>query len=351
MNPSDLTTAAKRVFRNRTAILLAVPLAVLFAGACDAPDTRNCPLVAKGGSDVHELEYELLIPANCPVPIGSSGETKRAGAYIRDGGVAEFNYAVAIVENANGGIVGRNYDYFSYPVGSSGETEAEPTTNYQAATVSTLNLNNAYDYGYFEVTNNLDQLGTGPYGEVKITYSQSVMTNVIDGTTIPPRNSTATWRAKANGGTPPYNYYWYRDGTLVGTSEYYTGSTGTQNFGLRAAVVDQTMTERVAVMPVDVGGVLTGISGPEMVYLYTYDPLASKGTWTAVVNGGTAPFTYQWYRDGYPTGLNSATHTEHIDERVDFSLRLMVRDATGKTAFDEKWIRVGQKDCPTCPAY
>ncbi len=325
--------------------------AAMLAGACDAPNTRNCPLIGKGGSDVYELEYELLIPSNCPVPIGTPGEIKRAGAYVRDRGKDEFVYAVAIVTNSAGQNVGFDFDLFRLIDGGDDGAEAEPTTTYRAATAGSVNLDNAYDYGYFEATNDLSRTGSGPHGEIKITYTRSAIANVIDGTSIPPRNSTATWRASVTGGAPPYNYYWYRDGTLVGTSEFYTGNTGTENFGLRAAVVDQTMTERVAVMPVDVGGALTHIDGPGMAYLYTNNPGMSSATWTAAVQGGTPPFTYQWYRDGYPTGANGASHTEHIDERVDFTLRALVRDATGKTASNEKFVRVAQRDCATCPAY
>lgn len=350
-SPSARRRALTRCVRRGVALPVAVPLALLFGGACDDPDTRNCPLEGRAGADVYDLEYELLIPADCPVPIGAAGETKRAGAYIRDGGVAQFDYAVAFVKNSAGQVVGDDYDFFSFIPGGGGETEAEPTTLYQAATTGTLNLDNRYDYGYFEVTNDLNRVGSGPHGEVRITYARSVMTNVIDGTPIPPRNSTVTWRAAVTGGTPPYSYYWYRDGTLVGTSEYYTGTTGTQNFGLKAAVVDQTMTERVAVMPVDVGGALVAIDGPDWAYLYTYDVRLSNATWTAVVHGGTAPFTYRWYRDGYLTGSTTSSHTEHIDERVDFILRVEVTDANGKTALDQKFVRVGQKDCATCPAY
>lgn len=93
------------------------------------------------------------------------------------------------------------------------------------------------------------------------------------------------------------------------------------------------------------------IDGPDVAYLYTNDPLASTATWTAVVQGGTAPFTYQWYRDGYATGENSPSHTEHVDERVDFTVWVVVRDVTGKTAVHQRHVRVAQKDCATCPSY
>lgn len=318
--------------------------------ACDAIDTRNCPLVAKNGSGGYLLEYELLIPSDCPVPIGSPGEWKRAGANVFDYGVRDFLYAEVYVENSDARFLAHRV----VPFRAAGEfTQAEPSTAYQAATGGTgFNLSNKYDYGWFFATNSAGGGTTAdPYGELKITYVASAIANVIDGTPIPPRNSTATWRAAVMGGTPPYNYYWYRDGALVGTSEYYTGNTGTESFGLRAAVVDQTMTERVAVMPVDVGGALTHIDGPGTAYLYTNDPRMSSATWTAAVQGGTAPFTYQWYRDGYPTGANGAAHTEHIDERVDFTLRVLVQDATGKTASNEKFVRVAQRDCASCPAH
>lgn len=327
--------------------LMAFMVSVGLFGACDAPDTRNCPLVAKNGSDVYDLEYALLIPANCPVPIGQRGERKRAGARIVDGGAADFAFAEVVVRNSDGVGVAIDFDAF---VPADGGRIAEPGTEYSAAMGSIVDLDRAYDYGFFRALRDYGDAG-GPYGELKITYVRSAMANVIDGTPIPPRNSTATWRATVTGGVPPYSYYWYRDGMLVGTSELYTGDTGTDNFALRAAVVDQTMTERAAVMPVDVGGALTRIDGPEMAYLYTNDPLASRATWTAAVQGGTAPFTYQWYRDGYPTGGNGASHTEHIDERVDFTLRVVVRDVAGKTAVGEKLVRVGQRDCATCPTY
>lgn len=112
------------------------------------------------------------------------------------------------------------------------------------------------------------------------------------------------------------------------------------------------MSERAAVIPVDVGGALVSILGPETAYWDHSNPLNSRATWTAGIQGGTAPFTYQWYRDGYPAGTGSS-HTEHIDERVDFKLRLEIRDSTGKTAIGERSIRVGERSCTSsgCVTY
>ena len=230
---------------------------------------------------------------------------------------------------------------------------AEPSALYMAGTGGIgYDLNKKYDYGYFYVTNNpWGGTQSDPYGQIKITYRQTAMVNRIDGTTIPPRNSTATWSAQVSGGVPPYSFYWYRDDVLVGTSQFYTGTTGTANFGLRVAVVDQTMSERVDVMPVDVGGALVSITGPDVAYLVHDDPMGSSATWTAAVQGGTPPFTYLWRREGFPTGTNSPSHTEYIDERQDFTLRVEITDATGKSAIHQKFVRVGERDCATCPPY
>ncbi len=323
----------------------------LTAGACDALDTRGCPLVAKNGSDSYLLEYELLIPSDCPVPLGGVGEVKSAGARVLDYGNRDFRYAEVHVESSDRRRLNSRITPFS---NAGSYSYAEPSTSYVAGTGGAIGtgLDRRYDYGLFFATNNAGGGTTfDPYGEIKITYAASAMANVIDGTTIPPRNSTATWRASAGGGTPPYNYYWYRNGALVGTSEFYTGNTGTENFGLRAVVVDQTMTERAAVMPVDVGGALVRIDGPAEAYVYT-DGLAvgGSGTWTAAVQGGTAPFTYQWYRDGYPTGGSTASHTESFHERGGFTLRVEVRDATGKSAVNERFISVAES-CSGCQPF
>jgi hypothetical protein len=260
--------------------LAAASVLVLGRGACDV-DTRNCQLEATNGSDEYLLDYELVVPSDCPVPLGSPGEWKRAGATVFDYGNRDFTYAEVSMENSEGRRVAKRTVLFR----GGGEVGlAEPTTDYPAGTGGPggTSLDRLYDYGLFFATNNPGGGTTfDPYAKVKITYAGSKMANVIDGTSIPPRNSTASWSAAVTGGTPPYTFYWYRDGTLVGNSQYYTGHTGTENFWLRVAVVDQTMTERVAVMPVDVGGVLARIDGPQEGYVYTDGSQASSATWTA----------------------------------------------------------------------
>jgi hypothetical protein len=323
---------------------------VVSTAGCDMPDTRGCPLVAHSSSNSYLLDYELLIPSHCPVPLGTIGEWKRAGARVFDYGNRDFLYAEARVADSElitrGSQVVRFSDYGEYSL-------AQPTTVYQAAVAGGFaQIQNRYDYGWFYATNSaMGGFSGDPFGQIRITYTPTAMTNLIAGSSIPPRSATATWQASVSGGVPPYSFYWYRDSALVGTSQYYSGLTGNTNFDLRSIVVDQTMSERTAVMLVDVGGALVAIDGPSEATMKMWDPFSSMETWTAVISGGTAPFSYTWFRDGLQTGSNTSSHTEIIDERVDFRLRVVIQDATGKSAITDKDIRVIQRDCPSCPSY
>ncbi|MBW3654875.1 MAG: hypothetical protein KY444_02120 [Gemmatimonadetes bacterium] len=38
------------------------------------PTVRNCPIIAKSpSSNIYDLDYKLLIPADCPIPLASPG--------------------------------------------------------------------------------------------------------------------------------------------------------------------------------------------------------------------------------------------------------------------------------------
>jgi hypothetical protein len=54
---------------NRTATLASWMILVTGSGGCDELDTRNCPPIDhRNDSEQYLLDYELLIPSDCPVP-------------------------------------------------------------------------------------------------------------------------------------------------------------------------------------------------------------------------------------------------------------------------------------------
>jgi Subtilase family len=79
------------------------------------------------------------------------------------------------------------------------------------------------------------------------------------------------------------------------------------------------------------------ISGPTNTYVGDY------GTWTAVGTGGTAPYTYSWYRDGVYVGSGS-TYSDSVGYGT-FQLQVNVTDAAGGTASTWTWVTVGQQMC------
>lgn len=64
------------------------------------------------------------------------------------------------------------------------------------------------------------------------------------------------------------------------------------------------------------------ISGPTML------GYRQIGTWTAVVSGGSSPYTYRWYKNGVLVGTGSSYSA---GASGDFDLRLDVTDADGAT--------------------
>ncbi|HEX7239606.1 MAG TPA: S8 family serine peptidase, partial [Longimicrobiaceae bacterium] len=79
------------------------------------------------------------------------------------------------------------------------------------------------------------------------------------------------------------------------------------------------------------------IGGPATVAPY------SSATWTASGSGGTAPYSYTWYRDGVVVGTG-ATYTGYVEDGG-AQLQVNVTDAVGSTATGFRWVAT---DFGTC---
>lgn len=275
--------------------LLLVPLVMLTAafGRCGGSDKiRNCPVIGhNGGADLYSLEFDLIVPADCPVPLAEPGtEKKYAAAKLTDLGEVDFAWVSTKVRNSSGQKVAEHVDPFFGRF-------AEPSAEYKAAT-GTSQFNDYDKVTFFAYSATGDKNATG---ETKITYQQSSLKTQLNGTSNPAPQSTHTWYAPTSGGYPGYMYQWYRDGNPVGNGSTYTGDVGTTDFDLRVEVTDQTWSTRAAVLMVDVGGVLTTINGPSHVYASQ-----NGGTWTASGNGGTGSYTFNWYLEDQWVGSGNS---------------------------------------------
>ena len=315
-------------------------LALAASAACNADFTRvrECPLDDYAYDDQRLIEFELVIPANCPVPIGTRGEVKEAGAHIYDYGHSDFIWGTVVIRNSNGAYM----DDGVAPFRSDGaRMTAFPITAYRAATGGS-GTTLPPDQGTFRATNVLSINGApfDAFGIVTITYAFSAMSNRISGDQIPRANTVQMWSAAASGGATPYTYHWYRDSAYVGTGASYTASVGTRDFILRAEATDAAMATRAAVFPVRVNGVLAAVSGPSVVYA------SDGGTWTASAQGGTAPYAFDWYVDGHY--IDSGTVYSGYPGEGSHSVRVDAVDALGRRHSAEIGVRGMGSEDPGC---
>lgn len=72
-------------------------------------------------------------------------------------------------------------------------------------------------------------------------------------------------------------------------------------------------------------------------------------TWSAVVSGGSSPYTYQWYYDGVAAGTGSTYTRSVCPTHSSFKLRVVVTDSTGAT--DDAYHDVTVEVEPMCGDY
>lgn len=319
----------------RKVVLAAMSAGALLGSAGCEPKVRNCDITgASPSSNLYNLEYKLLIPADCPIPLANPGaEKKRAAGQIMDLGTADLQWASLEITNSNGKVVGHNVAPF---LAASGFTVARVQDDYVAATgARTFSDYDIATFRAWHLTN-----GKNATGKTRLVYRKSDLSAQVAGEMVPQPNGTHTWTAPVSGGYPGFTYQWYRDGNSVGTGASYTGPVYTADFDLRVEVTDQTWSTVAAVMAVDVGGILASIAGPD------YVERGDGSQWTATARGGSGAYTFEWYLDdvwvgdgpvwdGYPgDGLHR--------------LRVDVRDATG--VYDSHVLHVsGRTICAGCP--
>ena len=65
------------------------------------------------------------------------------------------------------------------------------------------------------------------------------------------------------------------------------------------------------------------------------------GYWFAVVSGGTAPYTYYWYLDGWSVGSNGSSYSGYITSPGSHYIYVTVMDANGQyTTSNQFFIHV-----------
>lgn len=158
-----------------------------------------------------------------------------------------------------------------------------------------------------------DSIGCEASGSVVISEpsSLSVSTSVTDEQTFEGCDGSAT--ATASGGTPPYSYQW-SDGQTTATASNLCPGTYTVTV-TDANGCEETVT--ITVNPLLCTGFSVAINTESLSCFE-----AGDGSATAVVTGGTAPFTYSWSNGGTTatiSGLAAGSYTVTVTDAVNCS--------------------------------
>ena len=148
--------------------------------------------------------------------------------------------------------------------------------------------------------------------------------------------STKTWSATVSGGTTPYSYKWYYNGTQVGTGTSYSRSVcyNHADFTIQATVTDSSspvQTKSVS-QAVDVTYVPPAtplevtMSGPSFAS-FTSATCSTK-TWSATASGGTTPYSYKWYYNGTQVGTGTSYSRSVCYNHADFTIQVTVTDSS-----------------------
>jgi len=170
--------------------------------------------------------------------------------------------------------------------------------------------------------------------QIQVLPPLSVSINPLDSSIL--LDQSVPFTSAVNGGVAPYSYQWYLNGSAyiganlnswtfspaaVGTYSVFLAVTDSHN------ITKQSQSATVKVMP----GLTVSISPLNASIL-----LGQSVTFTSTVNGGTLPYSYQWYLDGSsvsPATLNSWTYTPS-DTGIHY-VYLKVTDAGNSTAHSE----------------
>jgi hypothetical protein len=167
--------------------------------------------------------------------------------------------------------------------------------------------------------------------------------------------STKTWSASASGGTPPYSYNWYYNGTQVGTGTSYSRSVcyNHADFTIQVTGTDtsSTVQSKSVSQPVDVtytSPFTVTINGSNYEY-FEYLGACRNVTWTSTVSGGTSPYSYQWMIGTTVVGTGSS-YTKSVcrSQQPGFTLSLTVTGSNSASATDDHSVSVERGEYDGC---
>ncbi|MGC8848242.1 MAG: thermopsin family protease [Conexivisphaera sp.] len=236
-------------------------------------------------------------------------------------GVTDVGVPVSFSSSIKGGTPPYTYTWYldGRPVGSSGNYTLSPpspgTYSLQVVVV---------DSAGYSIPSNVISISVNPDPTVSIYVS----TNVTD------VGISVQLSALVSGGTPPYTYTWYLDGRPVGSSGNYTLNPASQGtYSSYVAVTDSvgynasTSPASITVNPDPTVSISVNTSSNN--FLYSNDIAAASSS----VRGGTPPYTYTWYLNGFPVANTTSPRYTYVLTTMGRNvLQMKVEDSAGYVA-------------------
>ena len=160
-----------------------------------------------------------------------------------------------------------------------------------------------------------------------------IITEDINGFINDENITSVTLTAKVAGGKAPYTYKWYKGGSEVGTNATYTSGVTGDNYDKevyclitdadgKTIQTNKTKLKNVLYVPLTVTQ-FTGFT-PYLFYAPSGD---SSLTWEykeqaevkVTIDGGSAPYLYQWYIDGEKNYGPYTTNLVHVNDGISSS--------------------------------
>jgi predicted transcriptional regulator len=184
---------------------------------------------------------------------------------------------------------------------------------------------------YANVTDNT--VFTSKSNIATITVTETLSATISPASAVLDVGQSKQFTSIVSGGTSPYTYQWYLNGTVVSganSSSLTLAPTSEGSYAVYMRVNDtfevQTTSNTATVM---VNVQPSATIAPSSVAM----DIGQSQLFTSSVTGGTSPYSYQWYLTGAPvSGATSATWTFTLSSSASCTVSLEVTDSVGAVA-------------------
>jgi len=236
----------------------------------------------------------------------------------------DLGQSKTFTSSPSGGTSPYSYQWYLNSAPVSGATN--PSWTFTPASTGTYQV-------YLRITDNAGQSATSNTANVNVNPVLSV--SIMPLSVIMDVGQSQLFTSSVSGGTSPFSYQWYLDGSPVSgaTSSTWTFTpTSAGSYSIYVQVTDsadvdpsaQSLPANVMVNPAP-----TVTIAPSPVVL---DSTQSQ-LFTSSVSGGTSPYSYQWYLNGAPvSGATSSTWTFTPSSSGSYTVYLIITDNIGVQA-------------------